>query len=743
MSGRGAALGRWSQAGLAALVALALVALGTGLVWPLRLEVGARDARFVSGFHAVETFGAMAGRWTAPESALALPRPPGDGSAILTLRLLNSRPEGQPDPRITVSAGGRELGSLAVPRTLEGARRYRLLVPGGAGLGWAARFQLRSETIALPNDPRQLGAVLGRAQIEPLGSAWVPSLWLTLCALALGALGYALPRLLGARPGLALTLSGGLAALVAAGVAARPLEVLPFLQRIPALLALVCLGLGLARALARAVAGAEQATPQPGGRLVGGAALPVYLAVAWWMGPLFQLIMVADGATGVWPPVATMWIGTGLLVGLAALGLWGAARRGAGAARWVPVGRGALLLLGAAALLHLASMIDFAFTRNGPDFWILFKGAREWARGGSLYDLAAVQENHFGHVFKVPPFYGMLFLPFVFGDGVQILLFHRILNTALLALTALAWYRMAGLRLASALGVGTLILLNFRPFADTIAFGQIDLALLLILTLALWALRGERDLLAGALVALGTLFKIYPVLLLAFFVVKRQWRALAGFALGMLLCNGLALAVMGWEMHRIYLTEVVPRIGGTTSWVENQTFSGFLTRLVAPPTEAAIFRERGLALLGTVLSGLAGLLGCALALRPAERRSSGYALQYGAFLLLMVLVVPAAWMHYETLLFVPFAALLLRAQARPLGEGRAVALAASFALIAYGNQWSYYDGTVMGLLTVAGVSYKFYGMLLLGGVLVATLLEETAPVLLPRLARARGLRLEA
>jgi hypothetical protein len=62
---------------------------------------------------------------------------------------------------------------------------------------------------------------------------------------------------------------------------------------------------------------------------------------------------------------------------------------------------------------------------------------------------------------------------------------------------------------------------------------------------------------------------------------------------------------------------------------------------------------------------------------------------------------------------------------------RAVALALSFALIAYGNQLSFYTGTVMGILTIAGVSYKFYGMLLLGGTLVATLLEEHAPLRLP------------
>jgi hypothetical protein len=461
-----------------------------------------------------------------------------------------------------------------------------------------------------------------------------------------------------------------------------------------------------------------------GGRSsVRGEDLPIYLAVIGWLGPAFQWVMTADGARNVTPAPTTSWIGAALLLALAGLGLWYALRGRLLAREQRPaaLARGALAIFALAALAHLAYMIVFAFGRAGPDFWILFKGARDWARGGSLYDLDAVLTNHFGHVFKVPPFYGMLFVPFVFQDGERILLFHRILNVLLLSATVLAWFRMWGLRVASAAGLGTLILLNFRPIADTIAFGQIDVALLLALTLALWAMRAERDLLAGALIALGTLFKIYPVILLALFVAKRRWSGLAGFALGMALLNGVAVAVMGWEMHRVYLTEVLPNIGGTTSWVENQTISGFLARLAAAPTESEIFRGRVLPLAGLAVSALVSLGACVLALRPAASRSTDFALQYGQFALLMVLAVPAAWMHYETLLFIPYAALLLHARGRVVSLPRAAALALSFALTGYGNQWSFYDGTVMGLLTVAGVSYKFYGMLLLGAVLAATL----------------------
>ncbi|MBK9713516.1 MAG: DUF2029 domain-containing protein [Kouleothrix sp.] len=736
----------------AALLAAALIAIGFGRAWPMRLDVGAADARFVSGFHASQSANGISYRWTTASAAIALPQPPAGQGAILTLRLMNGRPLGQPDLHMQLSAGGQPLGAVVLAPSYE--RVYHFLIPPARGLGWATSIALRSDTVSLPDDPRPLGGGVDWVGLEalPTGPA-LPSAWLLLWGAGLGLLGYALMRGIGLSGRAALAGTSALAGLVALGVAARPLEVLPFVHRIVALLGLGCAAIWLARALAPPVPTEDQGpatsdqrlgtegsaraggTPRFGlssfvlGRRVRGRDLPIYLAIAGWMGPAFQIVMVADGAQNIGAAEGTLWVGAALALGLAGLGGWYLLRgRRLPREQWTKTLSGAALaLLAGAAVAHLGYMTWYAFQRQGPDFWILFKGAREWARGGSLYSMDEIITNHFGHVFKVPPFYGMLFAPFVFQDGERILLYHRMLNTILLGATALAWYRMWGLRLLSAAGAGMLILLNIRPMTDTIAFGQIDLALLLALTLALWALREERDLLAGVLVAFGTLLKIYPVLLLAFFVAKGRWRALAGFALGMLLFNALAVAVMGWEMQRVYLTEVLPRIGGTTSWVENQTISGFLARFFAPPTASDIFRNRAVALLGLAISGLVGLGGCVLALWPARPRSTGFALQYGQFMLLMVLVVPAAWMHYETLLFLPFAALLLHERERLVGLPRAAALATSFALISYGNPWSFYDGTVMGILTVAGVSYKFYGMLLLGGVLAATLLAERAP----------------
>jgi hypothetical protein len=699
-----------------------LLSLGLALAGPLGVDLGRRDARFALGFHAPEPAGAPRFRWTTADATLALPRPAGAGPAILDLALLPGRPTDQPPAQLQLAVGGAAVARFATLDELNLPRAYHVLVPADSSLDWATRVGVRSDTFTLPSDPRPLGVVVDQAGLRPLhGAAPLPPPWLALWGALLAALAFALLRSVGAGRVASAAWALAISAVLATLLALRPAELLPFVARLDALLALGLLAAWVSRALIRP-------TRDEVGRLaIPGVALPLCFAAAWWMGPLFQAVMVADGATGIAPDTITLLILAALAGALlAGVGGWRLTRGRAlpQAERDEGARRIALGIVAAAAAAHLVFMIGYAFTRGGPDFWLLFKGARDFARGGSLYDIAALTADPFSRLpLKVPPFYGMLFVPFVFRDGLEILFYHRVLNCVLLALTVAAWLRMWRISPWSLAAAGVLVALNYRPIADTIAFGQIDIALLLALTLALWSLRARRDLLAGVATAFGTMFKIYPVLLLPFFVVKRRWYALAGFALGMLALNGLALAVMGWGIHREFLFEVFPRIGGTTPWVENQAISGVLARLVAAPNIDS-FRDPAVVMIanGLALGGM--LLVSALALRTAKPTSTRYALQFSQYLLLMVLVIPASWMHYEALLFVPFAALLLHWRERALDLRVAAVLALSFALTGFGNQWSFYGGVVNGALTIAGISYKFFGMLLLGGVLVATLLRE-------------------
>src|SRR5690349_17629516 len=86
-------LGSWFWPALTAgLLAALLLALAYARAWPLSVDIGARDNRFIVGFNATEDFGGRLVRWTSGDATIALPRPPDGRPALLSITLLNSRP---------------------------------------------------------------------------------------------------------------------------------------------------------------------------------------------------------------------------------------------------------------------------------------------------------------------------------------------------------------------------------------------------------------------------------------------------------------------------------------------------------------------------------------------------------------------------------------------------------------------------------------------------------------------------
>ena len=248
----------------AALLAAALLAIGFGFAWPLRVDLGAgaRDGRFATGLYEPEQFGADMARWTGDSATLALPQIPGGSAATLELRLLHGRPAGQPDARVALSAAGQPLGEFDVTRSPLGARVYRVVVPARQRLDWATRVEIASTTFTPPGDPRVLGVVVDQVTVVPAEAGWpLPSLWLLGWSAGLGLLGYALLRSAGLGRGAAWLAIGCAAALLAWGAARRPLEVLPFVHRVTALLGLGLAGLWLARALTSTVPTTDDRRP--------------------------------------------------------------------------------------------------------------------------------------------------------------------------------------------------------------------------------------------------------------------------------------------------------------------------------------------------------------------------------------------------------------------------------------------------------------------------------------------------
>ncbi len=127
-------------------------------------------------------------------------------------------------------------------------------------------------------------------------------------------------------------------------------------------------------------------------------------------------------------------------------------------------------------------------------------------------------------------------------------------NLALLLPIALLLKDITGLSL---LQIGILFAMSF-PLHRNLLFGQYYILLLGILTAACWATQRRYSWLAGALVALGIAVKIFPILLVLYFLRKKAWKALSACLLVVTLALLASIAVFGLSLHRTYLLQVIP-----------------------------------------------------------------------------------------------------------------------------------------------------------------------------------------
>ena len=598
-------------------------------------------------------------------------------------------------------------------------RQYEILLPPAPPLQWYTRVMLLSQTGTNVDDVRALGFVLTKITTNPtilyteipyaVVMWWVIAI---LCATLAWLLGASRSRVI-------ITCITVLTTVMLISVT-HPAETIPYWHWFAAVLAICIIGIVIAW-----ITGIILTTPQQQW-VVPGVALPIVCAIAWWLLPLFQLVLVADDTYIRYFPYKP-YMGSVILefVVVCSVLVWAQRQR------WWPEQIPALhiwVAFGGILFLALAYQLFYwntLFRYGSGDFEIWLSAARHWVETGVLYVSATVANNPFA-VYKRPPFYIMLFTPFVHYDSLMVLQYFRVVNIALFVITMGIWLRMMRAHYLWWLAV-IVLLTNYQPLYDTVAYGQTDVILLFCLTVVLWALQVRRDIWAGVVIALLTMLKIYPVLLLVFFVIKRRWWALAGFVMGMIVCNAISIAVIGWDIHVQYVVSVLPSIGGTTSWVENQTIAGFVTRFFDAPFVMLRFPLKLIERLATVLSGLLSALVCVAALRDMPTEKSGFAVQYALFVLLMVVAIPVAWMHYSTLLILVFLILFWHYREISIRIAPASVIAMSFGLIAFGNFRSFNYPVNLGIVTIIMGSFKFYAMMMLAILMLREIWVTPAP----------------
>jgi alpha-1,2-mannosyltransferase len=203
--------------------------------------------------------------------------------------------------------------------------------------------------------------------------------------------------------------------------------------------------------------------------------------------------------------------------------------------------------------------------------------------------------------------------------------------------------------------------LTCHPLRHQIQQGQWNTQLLLAITAAWVAGRRDQSRWAGFWIGLAATVKVFPILFLAYFAVRRNWRALASGVLSIAALTLLSVAVLGLDAYRDYITRVLPTLASFRSWWLNVSLTSFWLKNFAvgadhygmyasPVVRMPLFAYTGIAL------SLAAILGTWVVtingsrVKPSRQRVD---VSFSLTVVGMLLATPVCWDHYLVLLALP------------------------------------------------------------------------------------------
>ncbi len=261
------------------------------------------------------------------------------------------------------------------------------------------------------------------------------------------------------------------------------------------------------------------------------------------------------------------------------------------------------------------------------------------------------------------------------------------INVAALALAlALLFREIPSLRMRQIMALIPLAIL-YPPLGTHFFYAQTQVLILLLFVLMMWAMGRGYDRTAGLFLALAGLIKIFPLLMVGYFVTRHRWRAVAYTAAGVVAGALVTIAMIGVQrslgfmngVHSITSNEFIARpaniaLGSFVSrlfWYASGTIGGGQGALLGWVRPVVALAAQ-LLLLGLT----ARATWAATAARDADWRA------FSLWVVATILLAPTAWIHYAVLLLIPFGLVSAAGWASHAGA-RAVWLTfASYALLA-------------------------------------------------------------
>lgn len=278
-------------------------------------------------------------------------------------------------------------------------------------------------------------------------------------------------------------------------------------------------------------------------------------------------------------------------------------------------------------------------------------------------------------VYKFPPPYLLIWLPWFDASGQWPPLFQPIFMAASAALY-LSTVLMVLAQTAQAAAVRPLWPLS--PNAALFSAVTVALAcwlvpilyvlgatsaenLMVCLALLAFCVAQRWPWLAGCLLAYLAMMKLYPVFLLLYPLLTRQWRVLAAALVSLVGWAGVSVAVFGWEENRFYVTHILPILlqePVSNDWTHLlHPAVGNLSLVPVMVGHSWVFPSRDTIWLNLVRLPMLAVLCALLPLYLQRQRPWGPLLGFSLTIVTMLASLPNLFYPYFTWLVVPLVVL--------------------------------------------------------------------------------------
>ena len=257
-----------------------------------------------------------------------------------------------------------------------------------------------------------------------------------------------------------------------------------------------------------------------------------------------------------------------------------------------------------------------------------------------------------------PPFISILLFPFAllnFHSAIVLYAMITIVSMILIIFLLLKSEHISFLYFP----LVSLFVFAWPPFQVNLYLGQISILITLFITLGWYYYKKGKDRISGIFIALATMIKFYPGLLMVYFLINKKYKALLSSLISISIIFILTLIISKHDVLHFILNVIPNDVKYWGTDIENLSINGFFSKIFLPMrtynNTTALTVVVSPFLKNLFYYAAVGLLLCYVALHIKKYNND---LGFSLFLILSLLLSPLCWNNYFTLLLLSFIILI-------------------------------------------------------------------------------------